>query len=169
MRLDTLFDVASLTKVVSTTTAAMLLYQWGALDLDAKVGDFFGPAFAATDARKEAITVRHLLLHEAGFPPDPTPVSYCTPSFACPMTTDVPASERRLAFTCQRHILDELLAQTLATPAGVQYVYSDLSMITLMVRLRPFALALTSLEEVTLGASPSCVPSLSSGSTPPPT
>ena len=87
----TLFDLASLTKVVATTTAAMLLYQWGELSLDLRLGQLFGSAFVAADPRKANITVLHLLTHTAGFPPDPTPSSFCTPSFACPETSIPPA------------------------------------------------------------------------------
>src|SRR5580658_2536682 len=43
---NTIFDVASLTKVVATTAAAMLLVQRGRLDLDSQLGDFL-PEFLA--------------------------------------------------------------------------------------------------------------------------
>ena len=63
-----IYDVASLTKVVGTTTAAMLLVDEGRLDLDAAVVDYL-PWWAAGDPAKESVTVRHLLLHRAGLPP----------------------------------------------------------------------------------------------------
>ncbi|MEE8147036.1 MAG: glycoside hydrolase family 3 N-terminal domain-containing protein [Longimicrobiales bacterium] len=63
-----IYDVASLTKVVGTTTAAMLLVDEGRLDLDAPVVDYL-PWWAAGDPAKERVTVRHLLLHRAGLPP----------------------------------------------------------------------------------------------------
>ena len=129
---STYFDVASLTKVTVTTTAAMLLYQWGALGLQTRVSELLGPAFASKDARKEQITVEHLMLHEAGFPPDPTPVSYCAPSFACPETIAKPPAQRGLTFSCQSHAYDQLLAQPLDRAPGLKFVYSDLSMITMM-------------------------------------
>ena len=44
---STYFDVASLTKVTVTTTAAMLLYQWGALDLQMRVAQILGRTFAS--------------------------------------------------------------------------------------------------------------------------
>ena len=62
---STIFDLASLTKVISTTSAAMLLYDRGELDLDSKVVDYY-PEFG--DHSKEIITVRHLLLHNSGLP-----------------------------------------------------------------------------------------------------
>ena len=63
-----IYDLASLTKVVGTTTAAMLLVDQGRLDLDAAVVDYL-PWWAAGDPAKERATVRHLLLHRAGLPP----------------------------------------------------------------------------------------------------
>jgi CubicO group peptidase (beta-lactamase class C family) len=60
-----LFDLASLTKVVATTTAAMLLVDRGALALPRPVTDYL-PAFAGTG--REQVTVRHLLEHRSGLP-----------------------------------------------------------------------------------------------------
>ena len=56
MELHTPFDIASLTKVSTTTTCAMLLYQWGVLRLGLRVVDVFGPAFADADRRKAQMT-----------------------------------------------------------------------------------------------------------------
>jgi serine-type D-Ala-D-Ala carboxypeptidase len=67
---STLFDVASLTKVVATTTAAMLLYERGLLDLDAPVSAIV-PEFttdAAKDLRRHDVTLRMLLAHSSGLP-----------------------------------------------------------------------------------------------------
>lgn len=61
---STLFDMASLTKVIATTTAAMILEQEGWLDLDRPVHEIL-PALDAPD--KAAITVRMLLTHSGGF------------------------------------------------------------------------------------------------------
>jgi CubicO group peptidase (beta-lactamase class C family) len=60
---STLFDLASLTKVVATTPAAMVLVEEGTLDLDRAVQDYL-PAFSGEG--KEQITVRHLLEHRTG-------------------------------------------------------------------------------------------------------
>ncbi|MGH9462518.1 MAG: serine hydrolase domain-containing protein [Vicinamibacteria bacterium] len=60
---DTIYDVASLTKVVVTTTLAMILYDSGRLALDAKVRDFF-PEFSG--GGKEAVAVADLLSHSSG-------------------------------------------------------------------------------------------------------
>jgi CubicO group peptidase (beta-lactamase class C family) len=60
---STLFDMASVTKVVATTPATMVLVEEGALDMDRPVQDYL-PAF--TGDGKERITVRHLLQHRTG-------------------------------------------------------------------------------------------------------
>ncbi len=60
---QSVFDLASLTKVVGTTLAAMKLYDEGRLELDAPVARYV-PAFGQRG--KEAVTVRQLLSHSAG-------------------------------------------------------------------------------------------------------
>ncbi|MGD8320241.1 MAG: serine hydrolase domain-containing protein, partial [Gemmatimonadota bacterium] len=62
-----IFDLASVSKVVGTTTEAMMLVQQGRLDLDAKVVHYL-PWWSRGDARKNDVTVRQLLLHRAGLP-----------------------------------------------------------------------------------------------------
>jgi serine-type D-Ala-D-Ala carboxypeptidase len=67
---ETIFDVASLTKVVSTTAAAMLLEQRGQLHVDTLLADLL-PGFVigrepGDPAR--SITLRHLLAHSSGLP-----------------------------------------------------------------------------------------------------
>lgn len=127
MRADTRFDVASLTKVTATTTATALLVQDGLLALDDAVASeaLLGGDFA--QAGKAAVTVRHLLLHNAGFPPDPSP-NYWQPEFDCSATSQpLPPQD----FSCLPKIWSGLMAQTLSSAPGQQYRYSDLSMITL--------------------------------------
>src|SRR5580704_4613817 len=66
----TLFDLASLTKVIATTPMAMLLYERGLLDLDAPVAAIL-PEFisnAAKDPRRSDVTLRMLLSHSSGLP-----------------------------------------------------------------------------------------------------
>ena len=60
---DTIYDLASLTKVVATTTMAMILVDEERLDLDSPVQDFL-PRF--TGEGKENVTVRHLMTHSSG-------------------------------------------------------------------------------------------------------
>ena len=67
---STLFDLASLTKVIATTPTAMLLYERGLLDLDAPVSAIV-PEFihdAAKDPRRHEVTLRMLLSHSSGLP-----------------------------------------------------------------------------------------------------
>ncbi|MFN2399979.1 MAG: serine hydrolase domain-containing protein [Gemmatimonadaceae bacterium] len=64
---ETLYDLASLTKVVATTTAIMILYEKGKIRLDDPVVKFI-PAFAKGGAQKNRITIRHLLTHYSGLP-----------------------------------------------------------------------------------------------------
>ena len=61
----TIYDLASLTKVVGTTTAVMLLFDEGKLHLDDKVAQFI-PEF--TGGGKENVTLRMLLEHRSGLP-----------------------------------------------------------------------------------------------------
>jgi CubicO group peptidase (beta-lactamase class C family) len=63
---DTTYDLASLTKVLATTPALMLLVAEGKLALDQPVCEIL-PAFA--ERGKEAISVRHLLAHCSGLRP----------------------------------------------------------------------------------------------------
>ncbi len=63
MTLDTVFDLASLTKPIATATSIMQLVEAGKIGLDDPVAKHL-PAFASHG--KEAITVRHLLTHQGG-------------------------------------------------------------------------------------------------------
>jgi CubicO group peptidase (beta-lactamase class C family) len=61
----TIYDLASLTKVVGTTTAVMILFDEGKIRLDDQVVKFI-PEF--TGGGKEGVTIRHLLAHRSGLP-----------------------------------------------------------------------------------------------------
>jgi CubicO group peptidase (beta-lactamase class C family) len=102
---STVYDLASLTKVVGLTTAVMLAVQGGKLDLDAPVRRYV-PEFVGED--KERVTLRMLLAHTSGLPA-------WRPLFR-------EASNRREAF--------QLAAETpLESAPGVREVYSDLGLI----------------------------------------
>ena len=62
---QTIYDLASLTKVIGTTTAAMILFDEGKLVLDEKVTHYL-PAFSGGE--KDLVTVRELLEHRSGLP-----------------------------------------------------------------------------------------------------
>eukprot|EP00005_Dracoamoeba_jomungandri_P005380 CAMPEP_0174257498 /NCGR_PEP_ID=MMETSP0439-20130205/6620_1 /TAXON_ID=0 /ORGANISM="Stereomyxa ramosa, Strain Chinc5" /LENGTH=473 /DNA_ID=CAMNT_0015340597 /DNA_START=25 /DNA_END=1444 /DNA_ORIENTATION=+ len=147
---STLFDLASCSKIVGATTALALLYQQGKVNLDDPVSLHLGDAF--NQHGKEKITILNCLLHNAGYPPDPDPFYYSL-EFACPETVPPKQDEDNNnnlvcenkgacsqdkkknpaeVFTCQEKIYNSLLAQQLQYPVGGQYIYSDLSFITLM-------------------------------------
>ena len=77
---ETLFDVASLTKVLATTPAILHLHERGLLDLDAPVSEYI-PEFLeggirpepkdeeVTPEHRETITAKHLITHQSGLPP----------------------------------------------------------------------------------------------------
>jgi uncharacterized protein YbbC (DUF1343 family)/CubicO group peptidase (beta-lactamase class C family) len=67
MTTDTIFDLASLTKVVAGTPAIMILIERGQVKLDEPVKTYI-PEF--TGGGKENVTVRELLTHTSGLPPD---------------------------------------------------------------------------------------------------
>src|SRR5688500_9333605 len=67
MTVDTVFDVASLTKPVATATSIMILIEQGKLRLNDTVGKFF-PEIADEQAKR--VTVLQLLNHVSGYRPD---------------------------------------------------------------------------------------------------
>src|SRR5580700_3396279 len=116
----TLFDLASLTKVVATTTTAMLLYERGLLDLEAPVSAIV-PEFttaAAKDPRRREVTLRMLLAHSSG----------------------LPAHEK---FFLKARTRDELLQATFTTPLAANPAtraeYSDIGFIILGIALERLA------------------------------
>ena len=104
---DTIYDAASLTKVIATTTAVLQLVERGQLALDAPVVRYL-PAFAPHD--KSAVTVRQLLMHQSGLRPDvdtkPVWSGYAT----------------GVDLACQ---------EKLRSPPGSTFVYSDINFIIL--------------------------------------
>ena len=97
----TLYDLASLTKVIATTTAAMILEEEGKLDIARTVQSYL-PEFSAPD--KAAITVRMLLTHRGGLE-----------AFA-PLWKE---------FRGRADYLAQINARPLANPPGTKVVYSD--------------------------------------------
>jgi len=107
MTVDTVFDLASLTKPIATATAIMKLIETGRLRLDQKVSDIF-PAFATHG--KDRISVRHLLIHQSGLIPD-NPLS----------------DYQQGADVAWEKICD----LRLVAPVGEQFKYSDVNYIVL--------------------------------------
>ena len=65
--LSTIFDIASVTKVVATTSMAMLLCERGQLDLQQRVIEVL-PEFEQSDPRRKLVTTQMLLAHSSGLP-----------------------------------------------------------------------------------------------------
>jgi serine-type D-Ala-D-Ala carboxypeptidase len=106
--LDTVFDLASLTKPLVTGMLLALLVERGAVGLDTAVADYL-PEFGADD--KRTVTVRHLLAHTSGLPAWQ------------PLYLSTGGDRDR--------VLDTIAAQPLERPPGERVVYSDLGFITL--------------------------------------
>lgn len=64
---ETIYDLASVTKAVATTTVAMILYERGELDLEMPVRNVI-PEFATDDPRRDEVTIHMLLAHSSGLP-----------------------------------------------------------------------------------------------------
>ena len=107
MTLNTLFDLASLTKVISTTTCAMICFDRGLFKLDDKVLKYI-PQFAQNG--KGNITIRNLLLHNSGLP-----------AF----------KQYYKMFDNGEDVLNDIYSTKLDYPTGTKTVYSDLGIITL--------------------------------------
>ena len=105
---ETVYDLASLTKVIGLTTACMILVQEGKLDLDAPAQRYV-PEFRGPD--KDKVTIRLLLTHSAGLAAD-LPLFDSTRSRAAALT-----------------MVD---TSPLLSAPGTTFVYSDLSAIVLM-------------------------------------
>ena len=111
----TLYDMASLTKVVALTSLAMFAVEDGKLALDTPVVRYL-PRFANGKGDKGAVTVRDLLLHDSGLPPDPVPGLWLT------------TKNRGQAVA-------RALEIGLDTVPGARMVYSDVNAMTLMAIL----------------------------------
>jgi serine-type D-Ala-D-Ala carboxypeptidase len=64
---QTVYDLASLTKVLATTTACMILHERGELGLERGVAEVL-PEFGGSDKRRSQVTFRMLLAHSSGLP-----------------------------------------------------------------------------------------------------
>ena len=106
---ETIFDIASLTKVVATTTMAMMLYERGLLDLDARVVSLL-PEFRTEEWHRDEVTVRMLLAHTSGLP-------------AYVRLFETASTREELVLAAARSVL--------AAPPGSRVEYSDIGFIVL--------------------------------------
>jgi len=115
---STLFDVASLTKVLATATMAAILHERGHLELDAPITGTLPQFRSPSDPRRDEVTFRMLLAHSSGLP------AYV-----------------KLFFNANSR--EELLQAALATPltaaAGTRAEYSDIGFIVLGTALERIA------------------------------
>jgi CubicO group peptidase (beta-lactamase class C family) len=122
MTRETLFDLASLTKPVATTTALLWLVHEGAVDLDAPVSKYL-PEFS--EREKDAVTVRHLLTHSSGLKP-------WRPFHELLLAKEKKTGERWLGTPAAREfILGRVLRSGLVHEPGAAAVYGDLDFIAL--------------------------------------
>ncbi|MBK7500842.1 MAG: serine hydrolase [Ignavibacteriales bacterium] len=107
VKTNTLYDLASVTKVVATTTAAMICYDRELFSLDDKVIKYI-PEFGVNG--KENITIKNLLLHNSG----------------------LPAWKKFYGrnLNCD-DVINEIYSSELEYKIGEKTVYSDLGIITL--------------------------------------
>jgi serine-type D-Ala-D-Ala carboxypeptidase len=115
--LESVFDIASVTKVVATTAMAMVLHDRGSLRLDQPVQELV-PEFAGDDPRRATVTVRMLLTHSAGL-----------------------ASHERFFETCgsRDDLLNAVFRSPLRSDPMTQVEYSDIGFIVLGLALERLA------------------------------
>ncbi|NUN07656.1 MAG: serine hydrolase [Ignavibacteriaceae bacterium] len=107
MLTNTIFDMASVSKVIATTTAAMICVDRGLFKLDDPVKKYI-PGFRANG--KEKITLKNLLLHNSGL------IAY---------------KQYYKMYKTSEEVLKDIYNAELEYPTGTKTVYSDLGMITL--------------------------------------
>ncbi len=103
----TIFDLASLSKVVATTPAVMQLFEQGKIRLEDPVADYW-PEFAANG--KDQVTVQELLTHFSGLPPD---------------------LELKPEWSGYETAMKMIVADSLIVPPGTRFIYSDINFETL--------------------------------------
>jgi CubicO group peptidase (beta-lactamase class C family) len=124
--MSSLYDIASVTKVLATTSAIGLLYQRGYLRLDDKIHDLLKDTKYRDSGGKENVTVLNCLLHNAGYHADPLPGFYDS-AFGCPNEF------KREDFSCLDRVYKDIIFENLTTTPGSSYLYSDLSFLTLQM------------------------------------
>ena len=107
MTVDTIFDMASLTKVIATTTAVMQLEEQGKILLSSPVSDYW-PEFK--DNGKELITVRELMTHYSGLAPD---------------------LDLKPQWSGYDTAMKMIVAEKPIVPPGTRFIYSDINFETL--------------------------------------
>jgi CubicO group peptidase (beta-lactamase class C family) len=107
MTVDTVFDLASLTKPIATATSVMILIERGKARLDDRVAEHL-PEFTAHG--KDAITIEHLLLHTGG------------------LIADNPLADYEHG---RSTAIEKIYSLKPIAPPGEKFIYSDVSFIAL--------------------------------------
>ncbi|PWT94106.1 MAG: hypothetical protein C5B55_03240 [Blastocatellia bacterium] len=107
MTTDTIFDLASLTKIVATSTSIMILVERGKVRLSDPISDYI-PELKGEG--RERITIEQLLTHRSGYPPD---------------------FDLRERWTGYEEAIKHLIKEPLRNPPGSRFVYSDINFIAL--------------------------------------
>ncbi len=107
MTVDTIFDLASLTKPIATATSIMILVEQGKIRLNDTIGKFI-PDIEDPEAKK--VTVQQLLTHTSGYAPD---------------------FDLKEKWSGREGMLAALKKEKLRAPPGTRFVYSDIGFIVL--------------------------------------
>ncbi len=122
IKIDTVFDLSSLTKALATTTAVMMLARDGKFRLDDRVTRFFHD-FGVHG--KNNITFRHLLAHCSGMPA-------WRPFFQRTMQIERGGRVNFMAsYGAKEFVYEQVHRESLEAPTGTQAIYSDLGFILL--------------------------------------
>jgi len=137
MKAESIFDLASVTKISATTVSIMKLYEQGKIKLNGTLGDYL-PATKGTD--KARLKISDILLHQAGLIPDVLFYKYVRDSVThlpdpSIISTQRPGFTVRIAenMYLRNDWLDTAFQLVLRSPVRQQgkYVYSDLDFIFL--------------------------------------
>ena len=107
MTIDTIFDLASLTKVVATATSIMILVERGKVRLDSPITRYI-PQLSGKG--RESVTIEHLLTHVSGYAPD---------------------FDLKERWTGYDEGIERLIREPLRNPPGTRFAYSDIGFIAL--------------------------------------
>ena len=135
---ESIFDLASVTKVSATTVSVMKLYDEGKIKLDARLKDYLP---WVKGSNKENLLVRDVLLHQAGLIPFIPFFRETLDSTGVPDTTHIYATSARKGFSVRvtdglylrddwRDTIHQRILKSNVGPHG-KYVYSDLDFILL--------------------------------------
>lgn len=122
---ETLYDLASNTKMYATNFAIQKLVSEGKLDINSKVSDIFQTFVDQAGDKikgKSNLTIRDILMHQAGFPADP---QYHNNNYN-PLNPGTPNKNGNPVYTQNRDdILNKIIATPLDYEPGTKTIYSD--------------------------------------------